>query len=76
MNNFNVGDIVHRKDGDQLRSSLKGYGAAIVSSVNPFELSSVSGDMLWCCTVSQEDFEVVGKISGWHFNLLKLKVNK
>ena len=74
MNDFNIGDIVHRKDGEQLRSGCTAYSAAIVSLTKPFELSSVSGDMGWRC-ISQEDFKTVGKVEDWHIELLKLNMH-
>lgn len=61
MNNIQVGDIVWRKDGMQLRSGCCAYNIAIVISICPFAIASKDGDMLWQSTVKLEDFEALSK---------------
>lgn len=56
-----VGDIVRRKDGRELRSGCCAYGAAIVISREPFILVSQDADMMWSSTVDARDFFTTGK---------------
>lgn len=63
---MNVGDIVRRKDGQNLRSGGSSYGAAVVVQVTPLVLVSEETDMRWESTVQDVAFEVVGQTTQEH----------
>jgi len=51
-----IGDHVVHKDGHPLRSGASEYPYAVVFSLEPFILKSVTGDMAWSATVKEEDY--------------------
>lgn len=68
-----IGDIISRKDGNNLRSGCFMYASAVVISLDPFAITSEDGDMLWWTTIKKEDFKVVGKVNE---SLLKIVMKR
>ena len=57
-----VGDLVRPKSNDYILASGCGwYSFAIVVRMEPFALVSEHADMLWCCTVEADNYEVFGE---------------
>lgn len=59
-----IGDIVVSKDEKvfKLHSGCQSYAYAIVTSLEPFVLMSLEGDMMWDTTIKPEFFDVTHEL--------------